>query len=68
MTGQQMCETIAWAEEQANGRRLDPEAIWNMSPSGELWYVIGWYEDAEDWLLRGLPVPYESHEDPPTAA
>lgn len=44
MTGRQMCEAVsAWLASKHN-ITIAPEAIWNMSPSGELWPVYALYE------------------------
>ena len=46
MTGEQMCEVIAAHWKREYGITVDPESIWNYSPTGELWYVYTWYEQA----------------------
>lgn len=43
MTGREMCEKISAAMEQRTGVKVPPDAIWNMSPSGELWPVFELY-------------------------
>jgi hypothetical protein len=43
MTGQQVCEYIASIMYRATGNVVNPEDIWNMSPTGELWPVFELY-------------------------
>ena len=52
MTGQQMCETIAWVEGVD-----DPASIWNASPTGELAHVSFAFMEACDTIayLHGEP-------------
>lgn len=46
VTGQAMCEAISrWLKDQ--GKDVTPEAIWNSSPSGELWHVFALYAEAK---------------------
>ena len=47
-TGKEMCEMISeyWA---SKGIHKTWEEIWNYSPTGELFYVYLWYEDACKW-------------------
>jgi hypothetical protein len=46
ITGQQMCEAISrhWAD--AFDHHVEPERIWNYSPTGELSEVYHWYAQA----------------------
>jgi len=48
MTGKEMCELISnhWKSE---GLNKTWEEIWNYSPSGELFNVFMWYEEAKKW-------------------
>jgi hypothetical protein len=52
MTGKQMCETIAWVRFARTGEALDPSAIWNASPTGELWHVFGLFDEACIWIAE----------------
>lgn len=40
MTGKEMCERCAAELERRYGVKVDPEEIWNCSPSGELYPVV----------------------------
>ncbi len=48
MTGRQMCESISeyWA---SIGINKTWDQICNYSPTGELFMVYCWYEDAKKW-------------------
>ncbi len=48
ITGKEMCELIS--EYFAfHGLNKTWEEIWNYSPTGELYMVYSWYEDAKKW-------------------
>lgn len=49
LTGQQMCEFIAGVWKERYGQEIEPEAIWNASPSGELVHVFMLYEASKQW-------------------
>lgn len=45
-TGREMCDFVAdWIGEKT-GKRPDPVAIWNISPTGELWPVFELFDRA----------------------
>ena len=68
MTGKEMCETIARAHARLldlgqpsflpsrwdHIHDIEPMAIWNSSPTGELFHVFGWYDIAVA-VLEGFP-------------
>ena len=62
MTGQQMCEYIADIWFRFSGVRIEPERIWNMSPTGELWPVFEMYHNAKYWDEMN-PIAYS--DEPP---
>lgn len=51
VNGQDMCELISkfWA---SKGIHKTWEEIWNYSPTGELFEVFFWYEEAKEWNLN----------------
>lgn len=53
MTGQEMCEYIAAVARARSGVEIESEAIWNASPSGELWPVVAAYQTAREWAENG---------------
>jgi hypothetical protein len=57
MTYKYMCELISkyWAE--AKGVNKTPEEIWNYSPTGELYMIHEWYEEAKEYYSRALVIP-----------
>lgn len=57
MTGREMCEYIAkWAKEK-HGKNVDPMAIWNASPTGELCHVFDLYWAARAAMGDPMPLP-----------
>lgn len=48
MTGKEMCELIS---EYWSSKGIDKswEQIWNYSPTGELFNIFMWYEEAKEW-------------------
>jgi len=48
MTGKEMCELISnhW---DSLGFHKTWEEIWNYSPTGELYMVFVWFEEAKKW-------------------
>jgi hypothetical protein len=46
-TGKEMCELIAAVAKERDGIEVEPEAIWNASPTGELAHVFLLYQDAK---------------------
>jgi hypothetical protein len=51
-TGKEMCELIAAVAKERDGIEVEPEAIWNASPTGELAHVFLLYQDAKEWRER----------------
>lgn len=51
MTGKEMCEAISEALLRDYQIQMTPEAIWNMSPSGELYHVREMYDT---YVLKGI--------------
>ncbi|HEX3617831.1 MAG TPA: hypothetical protein VHU61_14925, partial [Solirubrobacteraceae bacterium] len=47
LTGQQMCEFIAAEFKRQTGEEIDPKAIWEASPTGELAHVFELYAIAK---------------------
>lgn len=50
MTGQQMCETIAWVSDARDHWTVDPVEVWNANTSGELWPVLVQFDLACLWI------------------
>jgi hypothetical protein len=50
MTGQQMCETIAYYLGEAKGIEAEPAWIWRMDPAGGLAHVGGFFDEALVWI------------------
>jgi hypothetical protein len=59
ITGRDMCELISSWMWDETGKSVPPEAIWNVSPTGELFQVFEWYNQARSWQqrTRALPPP-----------
>jgi hypothetical protein len=50
MTYQQACEVIAHVWRQRDGKHVEPEDIFNYSPTGELAMVSCWFDEADAWV------------------
>ncbi len=54
VTGREMCELVViWLKATAD-IDITPERIWNISPTGELYYVFGLYNLALKWKMDAL--------------
>lgn len=58
-TGKEMCETIVRAMRKSGAFEETniptPEALWQSSPSGELWHIFELYEWAKKVLAEEFP-------------
>lgn len=61
LSGKKMCEFIAEVHLQRTGETIDPEAIWNASPAGELYHVWDLYAGALAWRNANI----DPREDEP---
>jgi hypothetical protein len=64
MTGKEMCEKIAEELKLRTGKDVDPEKIWNASPTGDLFHVAELYwalfpDEAPPELQAVLSTPTE---------
>jgi hypothetical protein len=46
MTGLERCKVISQYWKETTGKEVDPMDIWNYSPTGELFMVYAWYDEA----------------------
>jgi|GEM_PF-2178172 len=53
-TGKEMCEMISEYFKETKGIQLSWEEIWNYSPTGELFMVYEWFNEAREWKNRNL--------------
>jgi hypothetical protein len=50
VSGQTMCELVSFWAKWKTGKYVDPQSIWNASPSGELYGVFDLFETASHEL------------------
>jgi hypothetical protein len=66
VSGRKMCEIISSFFKEKHGIEKSWEEIWNYSPTGELYNVYYWYEDALDWFKNkdknGLDTSHNSND------
>lgn len=53
MTGMKMCEYIAGEIKKETGVEVDPLAIWNMSPNGDIWPIVALYIAVKERVEEG---------------
>jgi len=57
MTGRKMCEYVCQWLQEKHGKTVDPDVLWNASPTGELWHVWELYAQARREMGDPLPPP-----------
>jgi hypothetical protein len=58
-SGEEICKEIAFYFKEAHGTIKDPKAIWETSPTGELWPVFELWKVARAWMREHNRNPYE---------
>jgi hypothetical protein len=49
VSGKEMCESISAYWKEARGIEVEPEAIWDHSPTGDISRICEWYIEAKTW-------------------